>query len=454
MSLRDEGAMSPRTTLSETQPCVTDRQLIAHLLRRAGFGATPAELDFYAGLGFDAAVERLVTFEAVDNSALETALAAKSYDLTQESQAATWWLYRMLFTARPLEEKMTLFWHDHFACNNAKVANTPYMVVQNNLFRANALGNFADLVLKVAQDPAMLVFLDGRDNVKSHPNENFARELMELFTLGIGNYTEKDVTEGARCFTGWTISNDRFFNNVRQHDAGTKTFLGQTGNFAGEDVCRIVCQQAACPIFIARKLIKYFVTDSPSDDYVARMADVFRSSGLDVRTLVAAILRSPEFKDPANVRGLVKSPVELLVGAMKHLNVQVLPSDFWSTLRQMQQELFEPPGVDGWHWGEAWISTTTFLFRANFAQRLTSGTDQNKQPFIDPVGIVNQAGLTTNAAIVDYFVDRLLDGDMTADGRQVIVDWLDGAAKTSSDRLRRLRGAIHLILTSATYQLN
>src|SRR5215210_5691368 len=206
---------------------LSDRQLIAHLLRRAGFGSTPGELDFCVGLGFDATVDRLVNYGGIDMTEFETTLAAQSYDLSRLDGCQNWWLYRMLFSPRPLEEKMTLFWHGHFASTNSKVGKPPYMLLQNKLFRDNALGGFADLVLKVTQNPAMLVFLDGKDNVKGRPNENYARELMELFTLGIGKYSEKDIKESARALTGWTIRNDRFFDNTTQHDTGRKTYLGQ-----------------------------------------------------------------------------------------------------------------------------------------------------------------------------------------------------------------------------------
>jgi uncharacterized protein (DUF1800 family) len=431
---------------------MTERQLIAHLLRRAGFGATPAELDFHTSLGFDAAVDRLVNYDQVDNSALDARLTAANYDLTRMSGIQQWWLLRVLHTARPLEEKLTLFWHDHWACNNDKVGNVPYMLNQNWLFRENAMGSFPDMVLKVSQDPAMLVFLDGRDNVRRRPNENFARELMELFTLGIGNYTERDIQEAARALTGWTVRDDRFFNNVTQHDNGTKTVFGQTGAWWGEDICRIVVQHPACAPFIARKLIRWFVTDSPSAEYITRMAEVFEASGLNVRALVAAIFRSPEFRDPANVRGLVKSPAEFMIGLMKGLDIQALPTDFPSVLRQLQQELFNPPGVDGWNGGPGWLSTTTFLYRTNFINRLCTGNDAARVPFINPVTTVTQNALTTNQLIADYYIDRLLDADMSAAGRQVLVEWLNGT--TTRNRTRRLRGLVHLVLCASTYQLN
>jgi uncharacterized protein (DUF1800 family) len=429
---------------------LSDRQLIAHLLRRAGFGATPGELDFCVGLGFDATVDRLVNYGGIDTSELEARLAAQSYDLSRLDGCQNWWLYRMLFSPRPLEEKMTLFWHGHFASTNSKVGKPPYMLLQNKLFRDNALGDFAELVLKVTQDPAMLVFLDGKDNVKGRPNENYARELMELFTLGIGNYSEKDITESARALTGWTIREDRFFNNAARHDTGSKSFLGQTGNLDGNDICRIVVQQPACAPFIARKLIRFFAMDNPSDDFVGRIASLFRGSGLSVKAAVEGILRSPEFRSEAAYRATIKSPVELLVGALKALEIAQLPKDFVGTLRTMQQDLFNPPGVEGWDGGIAWLSTTTFLNRSNFLNRLVSGNDPNRQPFIKPLDWV--AGLTSNDQIVDYCTARLVQGDLNPAQREVLVGWLK--PMTTRTRLKRLRGLVHLILTSPVYQQN
>jgi uncharacterized protein (DUF1800 family) len=418
---------------------LSDRQLIAHLVRRAGFGATPGELDFCLGLGFDATVDRLVNYEAIDTSQLDAGLAAQNFDLSRLDGCQSWWLYRMLFTPRPLEEKMTLFWHGHFASTNNKVGKPPYMLLQNRLFRDNALGLFGDLVLKVTQDPAMLVFLDGKDNVKGRPNENYARELMELFTLGIGNYSEKDIAESARALTGWTIKDDRFFDNAARHDTDNKTYLGQTGNLGGDDVCRIVVEQPTCAPFIARKLIRF-----------GRIASRLRGSGLSVKAAVEGILRSPEFKSEAAYRATIKSPVELMVGAMKALEIAQLPKDFVSTLRTMQQELFNPPGVQGWDGGTAWLSTTTFLNRSNFLNRLVSGSDASRQPFIKPLDWI--ADMTTNDQIVDYFIARLLKGDVNAAQRDALLGWL--APMTTRTRLKRVRGLIHLTLTSPIYQQN
>ena len=362
-----------------------------------------------------------------------------------------WWLYRMLTTRRPLEEKMTLFWHGHFASTNFKVDRPPYMLIQNQLFRTNGLGPFDSFVVKVSQNPAMLVFLDGRENVKKHPNENFARELMELFTLGIGNYTERDIQEAARALTGWTIVSDRFAVNAANHDIGQKTIFGQTGNFDGTDVCRIVTSQSACAPYIARKLIRLLVTDQPSEAFVQSTAASFVANGFSVRETVRGLLLSPEFQADAARRSLIKSPVEFVIGSLKDLGISTLPTDARTAIRGMQQDLFEPPGVQGWTGGPEWVNTTTFLRRAAWTNRLISSNGPDGKPFVDVNAIVATNGLTTSRAIVNYVVEQLLGGDMVEENRLAIIKWLDKS--TSKTRTRRLRGVYHLIMTSPQYQL-
>jgi uncharacterized protein (DUF1800 family) len=234
---------------------LTGRKQISHLLRRAGFGGSPDEIDAHLALGFEGAVDRLIEFERVPNDELEARVSAMEtqLDVTRLPALQNIWLSRMLFTARPLEERMTLFWHNHFATANSKVGRPPAMYDQNKLFRSQALGSFRELLKSVARDPAMLRWLDSNSNRRRSPNENFARELMELFTLGVGNYTEQDVREAARAFTGWFFDrNLGFVFNSNQHDPGQKTFLGRTGSWNGDDVIDIILQQPASADFVAR----------------------------------------------------------------------------------------------------------------------------------------------------------------------------------------------------------
>ena len=261
---------------------LTERRRIAHLLRRAGFGTTDSDMAFYSQLGFDASVQRLIDYQNVPNDQVEAQVAAMEgqLDMTKLPSIQAIWLYRILNTARPLEEKMTLFWHNHFATANYKVGNPQAMNAQNALFRTNALGNFRDLLYGVSRDPAMLRWLDSNSNRKASPNENYARELMELFTLGVGNYSEQDVRESARAFTGWFFDRSQgFLFNRNQHDFNEKTFLGRTGNWDGDDVVNIILEQPAAADFMARKFYWFFVRDIPTPATAAHLADVFRGSG-------------------------------------------------------------------------------------------------------------------------------------------------------------------------------
>src|SRR3981081_1086512 len=245
----------------------TTRSQVAHLLRRAGFGATEAELDQYTALGFAGALDRLLNPEQVDDSASDQQLAPLTThraDPKKIESGKFWWLNRMLYTQRPLQEKVTLFWHDHFATANSKVGNAVLMLQQIQLFRDNGLGNFETLLQKVTRDPATLIWLDNRLNRKGAPNENFAREVQELFTVGIGNYTEQDIHEAARAFTGHTLDkNQKYVFKKAKHDAGQKTFQGQTGNFDADDILGILVRNPATARFISQKLFTFFAYENP-----------------------------------------------------------------------------------------------------------------------------------------------------------------------------------------------
>ena len=288
------------------------------------------------------------------------------------------WLYRMIFTPHPLRERMTLFWHNHFATSDAKVQNPLLMQRQNDLLRSQALGDFRALVSAIGKDPAMLIWLDSTINRKAKPNENYAREVMELFTLGRGHYTEKDIQEAARAFTGWFVVRDEFQEVPRQHDGGPKTVLGQTGNFDGDDIPGILLEQPACAEFICRKLFRHFVseTDTPSDALIAPLAAAFRDSGYQIQEPVEMILRSNLFFDPSVRRRRVKRPVEFAVGTIRALeivNPTVATAALAESCARMGQSLFAPPSVAGWDGGPGWINSTAMLARANLALGLLSG---------------------------------------------------------------------------------
>jgi uncharacterized protein (DUF1800 family) len=366
----------------------------------------------------------------------------------------------MLFTKRPLEEKLTLFWHGHFATSNSKV-NSPYnMYMQNLSIRQFGLRNFRDLLLAMTRDPAMIVWLDNQSNRKGQPNENYAREVMELVSLGIGNYKEQDIKESARAFTGWQTHPNGFFFNAGQHDYGPKTFLGQTGNFNGDDIIAIIVEQPAVSQFLAKKLCKYFVCDDPSDAIVGDVAHAYKPSGDNIKAMLKTLFLHDEFRRRA-YHAKIKSPAEYVIGSLKSLQVEVLDSDLPNFMARMGQNLFEPPNVKGWDGGPAWISTNTMMERFNFASRLTQQKFDAIDAYVHPTALIQGQGLQTVDQLVDYFLTLLVDGDVPDSTRAALAQYVstDSAGKPmdalKTDKLLepKLRGLVHLIMTVPTYQL-
>lgn len=454
---------------------MTPRVRIAHLLRRAGFGASEAELNEYAALGFEGSVERLLHPEQIADD-LDAKIAALNLDLDTVAALPQYWLFRMINTQRPLQEKMTLVWHDHFATAISKVKSPQLMLLQHQLFLQRGLGSFYDLALGVSQDPAMLVWLDGNQNRKNAPNENYGRELLELFTLGLGNYTEADVAAAARAFTGWFFQAERdnannnritgatFTFNERQHDFGSKTFLGQTGNWNGDDILRIALAQPACARFIAGKLFAAFVWDNPDAATLAPFADIFVRSKYDIRAVVRAILFSPEFSSDRAYRATTKNPTEFVAGFMRTLGLPIPARDFTTFMRQMGQELFNPPHVGGWPSGLAWIGPGTMLERANFVNRVVTARQEsrNNPVVFDPAKLIAGKNLTTPEQLVDHVAALLLDGNITAEQRNALLTYLrlddKGQPATFTLNARtvdaKLRGLVRLVATAPEYQLN
>ncbi|QEG43647.1 DUF1800 domain-containing protein [Roseimaritima ulvae] len=345
------------------------RSLVAHLYRRAGFGADLNMLDAAVARGPAEVVDELVlqgqetsTFRSVADTLAETVLAGG--DPKRLSAA---WVYRLLRTPHQLLEKTTLFWHGHFATSAEKVEDARMMWNQNRLLREHALGNFAQLAQAIAQDPAMLIYLDSAINRKAHPNENFSRELMELFCLGEGNYSEQDVQQLARCFTGWEIKNKKFRKNRYQHDEGTKSFLGQSGNFDGQDGVRIVLEQPQLEQFLAAKWFRFFVSETvqPSASLLQPLADAFRQHDLRIAPVLRIMLGSNLFFSQHALGQKIKSPVELIVGMLRCLKGSTNTQLVANGLLQIGQGLFYPPNVKGWDGGRSWINSATLLGRAN-----------------------------------------------------------------------------------------
>ncbi len=437
------------------------RSQVAHLLRRAGFGTTEAELDQYTNLGFAGALERILNPDQGDDSATDQALVPLSADLSDPKKiepAKFWWLNRMLYTQRPLQEKMTLFWHNHFATANSKVGNSVLMQQQIQLFRDDGLGSFETLLQKVARDPAMLIWLDNRLNRKGAPNENFAREVQELFTVGIGNYTEQDIKEAARAFTGHTLDrNLKYTFNQAQHDAEQKTFQGQTGNFDADDILGILVRNPATARFLATRLFAYFAYDNPDSSTIDRLAATFVSTNFDVRSVLRDLFSGPEFLSSQAFHGQIKQPVELMVGSLKALNVQNVGPDATQLLRRMGQDLLNPRDASGWKGGSAWINATTLFERFNWGNRLATGRDSTKPYFVDVPAQLQAHTVSSTDGLADYYLNLLVDGDVTPEARQALVDYLNSSGPLVLDDTAGLdlkaRGLVHLALAIPTFQL-
>jgi uncharacterized protein (DUF1800 family) len=355
-----------------------DLRKVGHLYRRAGFGATHAELEAGVAGGHDKTIERILagspeTDEFARASDYMSSARSMPADAPQRRLSA-WWLHRMLKTADPLREKMTLFWHNHFATSNVKVQNAQYMLGQYRLMHRHALGSFREMLVEMGRDPAMMAWLDIHQSVRGSPNENYARELMELFSLGIGNYTETDVREAAKAFTGYEIDHGKGTVNQGKHDASEKKVLGKRGTFQGEDIARICLDQAACPRFIVRKLYKFLISDSgsPDPELIDALAGLYRASDFDTGKLVSVMLRSNLFFSPASYRAKIKSPVDFAVGIVRALEGAAGALPLAAALEGLGQVLFAPPSVKGWDGGPAWLNTQTLLERNNLALALVS----------------------------------------------------------------------------------
>ncbi len=387
----------------------------AHLLVRAGFGGLPAEIDRAQALGPENAVTTLVDAAPRDDSPPSWAQPDDGQDLREQLKLAVtpqdkqliqkilrekfnsemkdltrWWLTRMLNTTTPFVEKMTLFWHGHFATSGEKVRPAYKMWQQNETFRREGLGNFRNLVKAVARDPAMMVWLDTVQSKKEMPNENFAREVMELFTLGEGHYTESDVKEAARAFTGYRIDQkDQSFRFApKQFDAGMKTFMGKTGPWDGDQVLDIIVSEPQCARFIGTKIWKFFAYDDPEPNLVDALASEMRNVHFELRPFMKFLFLSEEFHSPKARNTQIKSPVQFLVQALRTLSIPLPDSNFIDfAFRQMGQIPFFPPNVKGWDGGKSWINTATLTFRYKLAHQLVDGVSPQEIGFPKPPGM-------------------------------------------------------------------
>lgn len=409
---------------SEREPW--DLPRVAHLHRRAGFAAPWSTLERDLKDGPEPSIGRLLDGEPTASDGSTAAEFARAMSSMMRGPGVAGglaglqatWLFRMIFAPDPLRERMTLFWHDHFATSFSKVNDAELMRKQYELLRSHALGSFERLLLAIGRDPAMLIWLDATANKKSRPNENYAREVMELFTLGRGHYTEADIQQAARAFTGTFVVQGAYRGVPREHDAGDKTVLGQTGPFDGADIARLLLAQPSCAEYLSRKLFRAFVSevDEPSDELIAPLAGAYRSSGYDTSVPVALILRSRLFHDPAMRRRRVKSPVEFAVGTIRSLEVlspTVPAAQLAEGCTLMGQALFAPPSVAGWDGGTAWINTTTTLARSNAMLGLVGDARR-----FDAGSLASRHG--ASAEPDRFFVELLLQDALAPDVRRRI----------------------------------
>jgi len=368
-----------------------------HLLARTGFGPTEAEVRAYAVLTREQGVNLVLRdarseaitpppafvsettplrYPRAEDTTPEQRRAFQQQQTRNTLELRAWWVNEMLTTRSPLTERMTLFWHNHFVSSEQKVRFARLMYAQNVTLRENALGNFATLLHAASKDPAMLIYLDTAQSRKGQPNENFAREVMELFTLGEGHYSERDIKEAARAFTGWSLDRDtgRYVFRNGGHDTGVKTVLGRSGNFDGDDVLDVILTKPQTSEFITAKLWREFVSPNPDPREVKRIAQIFRGQNYDIKVAMRALLNSDAFWAQQNRGTLVKSPIELVVGTLRQLDVAPTSAmPFAVVANGMGQNLFAPPNVKGWPGGEQWITAATLFNRYNACTAMVEG---------------------------------------------------------------------------------
>jgi hypothetical protein len=502
--------MSPVWTGGQTK---WDYTRASHLLGRAGFGGTIAEIEAAVAQGAEKAIASLVKPEVRDDlpgmpfgdlsggvgaigqgglkarAQMAAGLDQKGRQaLFQLHQAArnerfghmkTWWLDRMIRTQRPLEEKMTLMLHGLLVSSFVSVKDSFHLYQQNVLLRRHALGNFKQLIAEISRDPAMLDYLNNNQNKKEHPNENYARELMELFTLGIGNYTENDIKQSARAFSGWTFAGDQFVFNAREHDDGMKTFLGQSGNFDGTDIIRIIFEQPAASRYLATRLLKFYAIDEPPKEAVEAIAKVLRDRNYEMGPALATLFASKWFYSRDVMRTQIKSPVQLLVGSHRMLGLNIADARAAdNALKTMGQELFNAPTVKGWDGGRAWINTSTMFSRYNLPAYVVTGRlptvgkkaaddamvrqqyAEFQSPWSPQMDLADAAVSTTDG-VVDYYIKKLIQDKLEPRKREDLIEFLNatGDAKSrlfdpvAADAEKQIRSLVHLIMSMAEYQV-
>ena len=472
-----------------------------HLLNRAGFGGSAEQIKSLEEMGLRKAVDYLVDYDKIDIADLPQAEVdpdiiqpptrdqrrqmrqarrddneqarrnirmerqrRQQTDRQQMESLTRWWLERMIMTPRPLEEKLVLLWHCHFATSNRTVRDSYLMYRQNTLFRKYARDSFTKLANGIIHDPAMIRFLDNHNNRKRKPNENLARELMELFTLGEGNYKEQDIKQGAAALTGYTFHDNEFFFDQNQHDDGTKSILGHKGRFDGDDFVRLLLGRKACAEFVSYKLYKHFVADLDlktgpgAQSVIKRMARYLRAKRYNLAPVLKKLFKSRHFYDPHVMGNKIKSPVQLVVGSIRAL--QTPPRDLAllvDAVGTMGQQLFAPPSVAGWPGGRSWINTSTLFIRQNANTYLLTGKLpshgrwERSQIEYDPIILVKDHIASGPDQVLDHLMAVLLGPNIHSQRREPVLSILnDGGGPITRDRLI---GALLLITSMPEYQL-
>jgi len=467
-----------------------DTAMTAHLLRRAGFGASREELEQYMAMGYDGAVEALLNPSDAGNMPddLIRRYHVEQSELRDLAGSAAYWMYRMISTSAPMEEKTALFWHGLFATGYAKLNQARSLLNQVEMFRRSGLGSFEDLLVELSKDPAMIVWLDNNENHGTAINENYGRELLELFSMGIGNYTEDDIKECARAFTGWTLGNAEYMSiraakdsiwpygriawhfdyREEDHDDGEKTFLGETGRFNGEDIIRIIVKQESTARFVATRLFQFFAADEISEageKIIQDMMATYFSSGYQVRDMLRTLFQSDYFKSEEARFARVKGPVEMVVGAIRmagnYQNPALGIEKVSNTMLYMGQGLLQPPTVEGWHEGSEWIDSGALVERVNFAAKeLSDVRSPGVRSIIDRLQAGSDDGVLDPADLADGCLDLLGPIDVSDETRSVLVEYatrkgdLDLNGHQPGDEAeQRVGNMLRLVAATREYQL-
>lgn len=470
-----------------------DIGLIAHLMRRAGFGANREQIGMHANAGYQNTVEALLNpgeEDRMDDHLIRRFHPELSGMMGPNAPGQNW-LYRMATTSAPLREKMALFWHGIFATGYAKVIHGKALSDQTRMFRTFGMGSFKDLLIQLSKDPAMIIWLDNQDNHNGAINENFGRELLELFTMGVGNYTERDIKECARAFTGWTIANREYMElrsqrdsdwpygriawhfkyHPEDHDDGEKEFLGQRGRFNGEDIIHIICQQEATARFISRHLYSFFVSDEPpvpewrytpptNPEAIDELTRVYFDSNYDISAMLRALFNSSYFQSQGSWYSKVKSPVELVAGVLRLTGEfnrprrEIIDRHFQASY--MGQFLNNPPSVEGWHQGTDWLDTGTLVERVNFAsQQIGDSTKPGIQAMIERI-----ASTPNNVASPENLISVCLEEmgviSVEEDTMRVLIDFAsqghDQPINASNDGSQKISAALQMVASTKEFQ--